>query len=84
MGARTSAIFADIFIQHLEHNLIINILKKYHIIDYLRYVDILIIYNEDIANIDDTLAEFNQIHPKIQYSMEKQEQNKLNYLNISS
>jgi hypothetical protein len=55
MGAPTSAILAEIFIQHLEHNDIIKILQKHHIIDYYRYVDgILIIYNEDHTNIEDT------------------------------
>jgi hypothetical protein len=64
MGAPTSAMLAEIFIQYLEHNGIINILKEHHITDYCRYVDdILIIYNEDYTNIDDTLKEFNSIHP---------------------
>jgi hypothetical protein len=56
MGAPTSAILVEIFIQHLEHNDIIRILRKHHIIDYYRYVDdILIINNEDHTNIEDTL-----------------------------
>jgi hypothetical protein len=67
MGAPTSAILAETFIQYLEQNNIINILQKHHIMDYCRYVDdILIIYNEDHTNIDDTLNEFNVIHPNIQ------------------
>jgi hypothetical protein len=52
--------------------------------DYYRYVDnILIIYNEDNANIDDTLTEFNTVHPNIKYTIEKQENNKLNFLGIN-
>jgi hypothetical protein len=39
MGAPTSAILAEVFIQHLEHNDIIDILQKHNIIDYYRYVD---------------------------------------------
>jgi hypothetical protein len=66
VGARTSAILAAVFIQHLEHNKIINILKKRHIIDYYRYVDdILIVYNTHATNIQDTLTDFNTLHPKI-------------------
>jgi hypothetical protein len=85
MGAATSAILAEIFIQHLEHNYIVNILRRHHIIDYYRYVDdILTIYNEDYTNIEDTLTEFNSIHPSIQYTIEKQIDNKLNYLDIST
>jgi hypothetical protein len=84
MGAPTSAILAEIFMQHHEHNYIINILQKHNIIDYYRYVDeILIIYNEDYTDIDNTLKEFNSIHPNIQYTIEKQNNKILNYLDIS-
>jgi hypothetical protein len=63
MGAPTSTILAEIFIQLLEHTKIINILNKYHNIDYCRYVDdILIVYNTNITNIENTLIEFNSMH----------------------
>jgi hypothetical protein len=46
MGAPTSAVIAEIFIQHLERAKIIEILKDHHIIDTYSCVDdILIIYN---------------------------------------
>jgi hypothetical protein len=84
MGAPTSSIFAETFIQYLELNHIIKILKKHHIIDYYRYVDdILIIYNYEHTNIQDTLQDFNNVHPNIQYTMETQINNKLNYLDIA-
>jgi hypothetical protein len=84
MGAPTSAILAEIFLQHQEHKHIINLLQKHNIIDYYRYVDdILIIYNEDNTDIDHTLKDFNSIHPNIQYTIEKQTDNTLNYLDIS-
>jgi hypothetical protein len=68
----------------MEHNYIVNILRKYHIQDYYRYVDdILIVYNEDITNIDDMLIAFNLIHPNIQFTLEKQTHNTLNYLDIT-
>jgi hypothetical protein len=44
----------------------------------------LIIYNEDYTKIEDTLTEFNSIHPNIQYTIEKQINNKLNYLDTST
>jgi hypothetical protein len=56
MGVPTSAILAEIFIQYIEHNHIINILQRHHIIDYYRYVDdIISAYNADCTNMDDTL-----------------------------
>jgi hypothetical protein len=83
MGALTSAILAETFIQHLEHTKIINILKKY-IIEYCRYVDdILILYNKCITNIEHTLADFNSIHPNIQFTIENETHNSLNYLDLT-
>jgi hypothetical protein len=62
MGAPMSAILAETFIQHLEHTTIYPILNEHQIIDYYRYVDdILIIYNEQYTNIENTLDEFNNI-----------------------
>jgi hypothetical protein len=84
MGALTSALFAEIFMQHMEHNYIVSTLTKHNILDYDRYVDdILIIYNEDHTDVDETLKEFNSIHPNIQYTIEKERNNQLNYLDIT-
>jgi hypothetical protein len=47
MGAPTSEILAETFIQHLEHTIINKTLNKHQIIDYYQYVDdILIRHNE--------------------------------------
>ena len=84
MGAPTSAILAEIFIQYLEHTTIIDILNKYQIIDYFRYVDdILIFYNSHISNIDDMLYEFNNIHTNMKFTIEKETNNKINFLDLS-
>jgi hypothetical protein len=57
MGAPTSAILAEVFIQYFEHTTVIDILKKFQIIDYYRYIDdILIIYNAYLTNIDNILS----------------------------
>jgi hypothetical protein len=46
MGASTSAILAETYIQHVEHKQIYPILIKQQITGYFRYIDdILIIYN---------------------------------------
>jgi nucleoside-specific outer membrane channel protein Tsx len=59
-------------------------LKKFQIVDYYRYVDdILIIYNTRITNIDNTLNIFNNIHPKIKFTIEKEINNKINFLDLS-
>jgi len=66
MGAPTSAILSEIYLQFLENNVIYNILKTHNIIGYFRYVDdILVIYNNVKSNIHEVLDDFNQITPKL-------------------
>jgi hypothetical protein len=74
MGAPTSVILAEIFIQHLEHTTVFNILMKHHIIDYFRYADnTLIVYNRHNINIENTLVVSNSIYPQIKSIIEKTE-----------
>jgi hypothetical protein len=62
MGAPTPAIIAETFLQNLEHNQIYNILTKYIIIGYFRYVDgILIIYDINKTHIDTIINEIYSI-----------------------
>jgi hypothetical protein len=66
MGAPTSSIFSEVFIQYLYHTQIVNILAKYNDVVYHRYVDdIFIVYNNASINIDDLLTKFNSQHPDI-------------------
>jgi hypothetical protein len=43
MGAPTSAILAETFIQHMEHEYLYPILIAHEIIAYYRYVDVIFI-----------------------------------------
>jgi hypothetical protein len=82
MGAPTSAILAETFIQHLEHALIWKILQ-HRILDYYRYVDdILIVYNTQLTNTDDNINEINKVHSKIKFTIEKEVNNQINYLDL--
>jgi hypothetical protein len=84
MGGPTSAVLVETFIQYLERTKIIKLLDKYRILDYYRYVDsILIVYNKNIADIENTLIEFNTGHPKINFTIEKETRNTLNYLDVT-
>jgi hypothetical protein len=72
MGAPTSAILAETYIQYMEHKQIYPILMKYEIIEYIRYVaDILIIHNQKKTHIDETLAEFSKQQTNIKFTIEK-------------
>jgi hypothetical protein len=63
MDAPTSTTLAEEYIQYMEHKQLYPIFKKHQIIWYFWYVDnIIIIYNQNKTNIDETLTEFNK-HP---------------------
>jgi hypothetical protein len=62
MGTPASAILAEVYIQYMEYKQLYPTLRKSELIGYLRYVnDILIIYNQNKTNIDETLREFNRV-----------------------
>jgi hypothetical protein len=84
MGAPTSVILAEVFMQYLEHTTVVDILKTFQTIDYHRYVDdILIICNSRTTNINNTLKGFNKIHRNIKFTIEDEVNNKINFLDIS-
>ena len=84
MGAPTSTILSEIYLQFLENNAIHNILKTHNIKEYFRYVDdILVIYNTIKSNTHDVLNEFNQITPKLKFTIEEEIESKLSFLDIT-
>jgi len=84
MGAPTSSILSEVFLQHLEHNRICKILVENDIVAYFRYVDdILIIYNAHKTEIANVLVLFNSLHPKIKFTSELEEDNKINFLDLT-
>jgi hypothetical protein len=84
MGAPTSSILSEIFLQFLEHNKICKILVENKIVAYFRYVDdILIIYDDHKTNIANILMTFNSLHPKIKFTSELEHNCKINFLDIT-
>jgi hypothetical protein len=84
MGAPISSILAEICIQHMEHTQIYPILIEQQIIAYIRYVDdiLIIVYDHNKTNIDHTLNEFNKLQQTINFTIEKEQQESINFLNI--
>jgi hypothetical protein len=90
MGAPSSAILSETYLQYTEHNHTVGLLRTHKIISYHRNVDaILIVYNVDDmlivynnlhTNINSTLADFKSIHRKIQFSMAEECDNHKNFL----
>jgi hypothetical protein len=84
MGAPSSSLLSEIYLQHIEMNKIVHILLKYHIVGYVRYVDdILIAYKQNLTNIHEVLACFNKLTPTLKFTIEKETENKINFLDIS-
>jgi hypothetical protein len=82
MGAPTSSILAETYIQHMEHTQKYPILIQQQIIAYFSYVDdVLIIHDQNKANIDHTLNDFNKLQQTIKLTIEK-EQESINFLDI--
>ena len=83
MGAPTSALLSEIYLQHLEHTKIVKILTQNNILGYFRYVeDILIVYSDDLTDIHKVHRAFNILVPIIKFTMETETDNKINFLDI--
>jgi hypothetical protein len=84
MGAPSSSVLSELYLQFLEHNEILKIISDHKIINYARYVDdIIIIYDHTITNLNQLFNEFNNIHNKIQFTVENEIDNKINHLDIT-
>jgi hypothetical protein len=84
MGAPSSAMLSEMFLQFVESNSILDILVNYKILVYLRYVDdVLTVYNHSITDKNLVLQRFNKIHPNLQYTTELEKENKINFLDLT-
>jgi len=84
MGAPSSGLIAEIFLQHIEHSHLTNLTQKHNIINYCRYVDdILIIFDPNHSDIQENINDFNSLHPKLRFTTETEDDCTLNYLDLS-
>jgi hypothetical protein len=75
---------AEFFLQHLEQLHIPHLSDKRKIIKYFRYVDdILIIYDSNHSDVQNILKDFNTMHPKLKFTAECEENNQINFLDIT-
>jgi len=71
MGAPSSGLIAEIFLQHKEHSHLIRLTHKHRIINYCRYVDdILLTFDSSHTDIQKILDDFSSLHPKLQFTAE--------------
>jgi hypothetical protein len=84
MGAPTSSILPELYLQYLENSKIFNLLLDYNIKGYFRYVDdILTVHNESTTNIDELLDRFNNLSPKLNFTLEKEVNRKIIFLDVT-
>jgi hypothetical protein len=84
MGAPTSSVLSEMYLQFMEDNKLYTILLRNNILGYFRYVDdVLIVYNDSNTDIDKLLAHFNNAIPTMTFSIEKESNNNINFLGIT-
>ena len=84
MGASSSAVLSEIYLQHLEHTKIVDILKQHDIIGYFRYVDdIVIVYNENSTDVNEIHKTLNNMTPRIKFTLEKETHNQINFMDLT-
>jgi hypothetical protein len=84
MGAPTSSILSEIYLQYLENTKIYDILSSSKIQGCFRYVDdILVIYNRNYTYIEEVQNSFNNITPGLNFTLELENDNKLNFLDLT-
>jgi hypothetical protein len=84
VGAPSSAALAEIYFQSTECNNIYDILLKHNIISYFTYLnDMLLLYNYKLTDINLTSHEFNNMHPKLLFTMEHEQDIKILVLHIT-
>jgi hypothetical protein len=84
MGAPSSSIISEIFLQYTEHNHLPSLTQKHNLINYYRYVDnILLVYDTTHTNIHSITKDFNSIQTKLQFTQDTENNNSINFLDIS-
>jgi len=84
MGAPSSGLIAELFLQHTENEHLAHLSHKLRITDYFRYVDdILLIFDPIHTDIPSILTDFNALHSNLHFTAEIKRDNTINYLDIS-
>jgi hypothetical protein len=68
----------------MENTMIYDILRTSEVEEYSRYMDdVLIKHKEDRTNIDEVLNQFNNITPRLNFTLEHKQDNKINFLDLT-
>jgi len=84
MGAPTTGLMAEFFLQHLEQLHIPHLSDKHKIIKYFRNVDdIQIIYDTSHSDVQNILKDFNTMKQKLKFTKECEEIYQINFMDIT-
>jgi len=84
MGSPTSSIFSEMYLQYIENTVVYDTLIQNNIMGYFRYVDdIFIVYDSTTTDIVKVLDSFNKLIPSIKFTMERETNNRINFLDIT-
>ena len=79
MGAPSSGILSEIFLQYIEALHIAHLTKKHMIMNNFHYVDdTLLIFDSNHTNIQAILTDFNSINPNLHFTTETEQNNTIN------
>jgi len=71
MGAPSSGILSEIFLQYIEALHIAHLTQKHKISNYFLYVDyIIFVFDSSHTNIQAIFTDFNSIHPNLHFTAE--------------
>jgi hypothetical protein len=83
MGSPFSSFVSEIYLQHHESNNLLNILNKQQVLEYFRCVHDLFVNDQIIPNINSVLTDLNSINPKLFFSLELEQNKKINFLGVT-
>ena len=68
----------------MENTTIPELLIKHNFKGYFRYVDdILLVYIDNTTSIHNVLDEFNNLTPKLKFTLQEEQDNQINFLDIT-
>jgi hypothetical protein len=84
MGAPSSSIISEIFLQHIEHTHLPHLTRKHRLVNYARYVDdIFLIYDSQHTDLHSILHDFNSLHQNLHFTEETEHNNAISYLDVT-
>ena len=73
-GPPSSPVLSEIYLQFIENTKIYDILRHSKVEGYFRYVDdILLVYIDNLTNIEEILSLFNNITPGLTFTLEQEQ-----------